>query len=77
MAFGSIVVRCEPRHIARILSASIDEENRSGEGEEDQEDQEKQPPRFNTGKGRTPQDPQERQVQEDAVSACDGGESSA
>ena len=48
MAFGSIVVRCEPCHIARILSASIDEENRSGEGEEDQENQEKNNPHGST-----------------------------
>lgn len=46
MAFGPVVLGREPGHITGVLPASVDEQNRSGKGQENQEDQEKQPPGF-------------------------------
>jgi len=73
VAFGAIVGGRKPSHVSGVLPTSIDEKHRGGEGKENQDDQEKQAPRFDTGQGGSPQNPQEGEVEEDAVSSCDGG----
>ena len=77
MALWTVVSGRQSSHVTGILAASVDEEDWSGEGEQNQQNEEKQTPWFNPGQGRAPQYPQEGEVEEDAVSACDGGKTSA
>lgn len=74
MTLGPVVRRGQPRHITGVLTTAVDEQNRGNEGQQNQQDEEKQSPRFNVGEGGPPKNPEEGEIEENAVPAGDGGE---
>ena len=67
MPFGSVVSRRKTCHIARISSTAVDEKNGCSQGQQQEQAKEKEAPGLNVGQGRSPQDPEKRQIEEDAV----------
>jgi hypothetical protein len=72
VALRTVVSWTQASHISRITSAAIDEDDRCEKGKDNQETEEKEPPRLDVRESESPKRPQERDIKEDTVTSCYG-----